>query len=293
MIELLTAVIIAASSTAAAPATVELVASAGENVEGLALSSPQGLAINPRSEEFLVADGLNHRVVIFDTTGAVVFTFALGRNRYNPFGIAVNSRDEVIVSPMDSPKLWIYDYNGQFLDEISLPQGVLPGRLITDPKDNIYLVDRAGRDILLIDESGNLVKKLESPRSDCKPAGVCFDEDGNVVLTSAAGEVITAFGRDGRIVYSFGVHGRQLEDFSHPTSCAVDASGWLWVLDSFRHHIKRFDKGRKFVDVVGQRGLGPGEFYFPVDLKITPGGRLGVLEKGSGRLQIFRLSDAK
>lgn len=277
----------------AAPPRVEFIAAAGENVNGLALNNPQGLSVNPRREEFLVADALNDRIVIFDTAGFPAFTFPLGGDRHNPFGVAVNSQGEIVVAPMDSQVLWFYDFNGSFLNDIPLPLEVFPGRLLIGPDDEIMIVNRAGRSIIVLDKAGKIIMKYESPETICKPSGVCLDHNGKVILVSAEGDVITAFDAGGKVAYTLGTHGRRPEDFSHPTSAVIDSAGWLWIVDSFRHHINRFDRNRNFVDFFGEQGIGQGQFYYPVDIKITPGGKLGVLEKGSGRLQIFRLKYGK
>lgn len=279
--------ILLATTIFASDPRVEFRAQSPNNVNGLALANPQGLAVNDRTAEFLVADALNDRVIIFDTNGVADFVFTLSEGQHNPFGIAVNSQDEIFISPMDAPSIWVYDYGGRYLNSIELPPDIMPGRMIFDKSDNLYVVNRAGRDIIQLDSRGEIVKRFASPDSACKPSGVCFDGAGHLLLVSFGDMAVTAFNQDGTVAYRLGKHGRMLEDFSHPTSAAVDLESRLWVIDSFRHHIKRFDANRKFIDIFGERGTHEGELYFPVDVKMTSGNKLGILDKGSGRLQIF------
>jgi DNA-binding beta-propeller fold protein YncE len=271
---------------------VEFLSVADQTIGGLALGNPQCLAINSNREEFLVADAANDRVVIFDSTGTVAFSFALGDGRHNPFGIVVNGREEIIVGAMDISELWIYDYTGEYQNTIALPNDVYPGRLVCDAEDRIIIANRAGNDIVILDSDGSVAMRFIAT-GPCKPSGIAFDKDGNLTLVSSEGTVMTGFNHDGKIIFSTGEHGRKLEDFSHPAGLAVDDAGGIWVVDTFRHHIKRFGADRKFVDIFGTRGGGNGEFYFPADIKISPKGRLAVLEKGSGRIQIFKLDYAK
>jgi DNA-binding beta-propeller fold protein YncE len=275
-----------------APPGVTYLGSTPPLINGLPLSGCQALAIEHRSE-FVIADALNDRVVYFDTLGNYLFDFKLNDNNRNPFGIAVNSADEIILSAMDSPALWIYDNTGRFLEQIDLPAGVFPGRLEVDSSGNIYVIDRAGNGVLQLDKSGNILARYESHHQPCKPSGFCFDKEGDLLLISAEGSAIIGFGSPGQVKYFRGEHGRRPEDFSRPTSAIVDRTGTLWVIDSFRHHIKRFESDGKFIDFIGTSGQGSGDFYFPVDLKMTSSGILGVLEKGSGRLQFFRVNYAK
>jgi DNA-binding beta-propeller fold protein YncE len=269
---------------------IEFVAVTPETIDGLPMSNAQCLAVNPRNEEFLVADALNDRILVFDTTGLPVFDFPLGDNRHNPFGIAVDTSDEIIVGAMDSPVLWVYDYSGNFIDNIDLPDSVFPGRLLALPGGDLLVINRAGRGALRIDHSGNIVSKYDVSQEECRPSGISLDEKGNIVLVSSAGPVLTAFDHNGKALFSFGEHGREQKDFSHPTTAAIDNNGNFWIVDSFRHELKLYDSDHNFKDVFGQRGTNKGEFYFPADIKITSRGKMGILDKGSGRLQIFRLN---
>ena len=261
-------------------------------INGLPMSNCQALSLDKRGE-FIVADALNDRIVFLDTLGNYRFDFKLTDNQHNPFGVAINSADELIIGSMDLPELWIYGNDGRFLEEISLPDSVLPGRMIVDSLDNIYLVNRAGDGVLKLDKSGNLLARYETRQKPLKPSGLCFEPDGDLLMVSFEGSAFIGFGAPGQVKFFKGEHGRRLEDFSHPTAMIFDSHDILWVVDSFRHHIKLFDRNWKFIDTFGERGTGPGDFYFPVDLKMTPSGILGVLDKGSGRLQLFRVNYEK
>jgi DNA-binding beta-propeller fold protein YncE len=150
-----------------------------------------------------------------------------------------------------------------------------------------------GKEVLVVDHSGNLLSKFESNESPCKPSGICYNNDGYLLMISNSGSALTSFDPANKLRNRFGEHGRRPEDFSFPTTAAVDSIGGLWVVDSFRHELKHFDSKRKFVGIFGRRGGGQGEFFFPVDIKITPDGKMGVLEKGSGRLQVFKINYGK
>jgi hypothetical protein len=280
-------------SSVVAAGNVEFIGVTPANINGLPMNSPQGLAVNPRSDEFLVTDVLNDRILIFDSTGAQVFDFPLGENRHTPFGIAVDSSEEIIVGAMDLPILWIYDYSGQFIEQIALPDSVLPGRIVVGHDNTFFLVNRAGKEILFMNRAGRVISRYQSLDKDCKPSGVCVDNNGDLIFVSSAGNAINIFYQSGKIRESFGKHGNKPEDFSFPTAAAVDDHGELWIVDSFRHELKHFDSKNRFLEIFGKRGTDAGEFYFPVDIKITSDGKMGVLDKGSGRLQIFRINYGK
>jgi DNA-binding beta-propeller fold protein YncE len=255
---MISALMTIALSAILASSAIEYMAVTPEIIDGLPMNNPQGLAVNPRTEEFLVADALNDRILIFDTTGSPVFDFPLGDDRHTPFGIAVDSAGEIIVGAMDESVLWVYDYNGGFIDEISLPEGVLPGRLISVSKDEILLIDRAGKEILMIDQDGKFLSRYESTGTQYKPSGICRDKAGELLLISSSGNVVNSVDPTNKIRSLFGEHGRRPEDFSFPTAIAADDAGGLWVVDSFRHELKHFDSTRKFIGTFGTRGGGQG-----------------------------------
>jgi streptogramin lyase len=275
------------------PSDIHWLAASSNNVNGLPLSNPQGLAVNPRKEEFIVADALNNRIVIFDSTGAAAFVFPTGENRHNPIGVGVNSTDEIIVSAMDSPQLWIYDNDGQYLDAIMLPEGVSPGRLDIDAHDNIFVVDRANCSIIKLTPDSQAIQKYIMNDDNCLAAGIIAGNSNTPILISTQGNVLVSFDKEGNILAKNGQHGRKPNEFSHPTSGTIDSQNRIWIVDSFKHEIKRFDHNFHLIDTFGNFGTAPGEFYYPVDIKITPKGKLGILEKGANRLQIFRIENGK
>lgn len=63
--------------------------------------------------------------------------------------------------------------------------------------------------------------------------------------------------------------------------------GWIYVADPKGHNIKVIDFNGKLQFTIGYRGVGRGEFNFPYDVKVGPGGRIYVSDSGNFRVQIF------
>ena len=63
--------------------------------------------------------------------------------------------------------------------------------------------------------------------------------------------------------------------------------GWLYVVDPKGHNIKVLDLEGSLQFVIGYRGTGSGEFNYPYDIKVGPGGRIYVSDSGNFRVQIF------
>lgn len=63
--------------------------------------------------------------------------------------------------------------------------------------------------------------------------------------------------------------------------------GWIYVADPKGHNIKVIDFKGKQQFIIGYRGVGRGEFNFPYDVKVGPGGRIYVSDSGNFRVQIL------
>jgi len=270
--------------------SLKYISSVGDNIAGKPLNNPQGLAINSSKMEFLIADALNDRIIIVDTVGAIVFVFDLGAEKHNPFGIAVSQEDEIIVGAMDKPFLWLYDFTGNFLGEIILNTNILPGRLAVRD-GSIFIVNRAGNNIIEIDRSGNFLNEIVVPESTSQPCDILISPENKYYVISCVGSAIYIFDESRKLDESYGSHGGNPEDYSHPTSADIDEKGRIWVVDSFRHQLKCLNRDNQLLQIFGRQGVNTGEYFFPVDIKILPNQYLGVLEKGSGRLQIFRIDN--
>jgi len=78
-----------------------------------------------------------------------------------------------------------------------------------------------------------------------------------------------------------------LEDFQRPTGLAFDALNQrLYVADTHSHVIKVFDPEGRYLDTIGDRGVGAGEFNFPTHLAVK-GGHLFVTDALNFRIQVY------
>jgi DNA-binding beta-propeller fold protein YncE len=66
-----------------------------------------------------------------------------------------------------------------------------------------------------------------------------------------------------------------------------EEKGLLYVADTKGHSIKVIDLDGNKQFVIGYRGIKSGEFNFPYDVKVGPGGRIYVSDSGNFRVQTF------
>ncbi|MGB9773608.1 MAG: NHL repeat-containing protein [Bacteroidota bacterium] len=73
----------------------------------------------------------------------------------------------------------------------------------------------------------------------------------------------------------------------NPQSIATDGKGNLYICDMGNHRIVKYDSTLRYIMEIGRAGQGPGEFQYPIDVKIGKDGDIFVLDGGNRRIQVF------
>lgn len=122
-----------------------------------------------------------------------------------------------------------------------------------------------------------------------KPLDVALDRQMQVYVVDAKTKRIVVYDADGLFIRAFA----QPQDFVYPTGIGVSADGQrIYVVDrgdlaSERHQVVMFNAQGEKVGTLGKRGLGAGEFNLPVDIAVSAGGNVYVLDAGNFRVQVF------
>lgn len=70
-----------------------------------------------------------------------------------------------------------------------------------------------------------------------------------------------------------------------PRGIVVDSAGNIFVSDSNNHRLQKFSPTGTFLNVIGKRGQGPGEFYEPGGIALDSGGNIYVCDVANRRVQ--------
>ena len=221
-----------------------------EGPEAAWLRGASAVAIDAAGLRY-VADTEHHRIVVFDPTGAMVQD--LGPVRARARRVPVPAR------PRAGP-------GGD----------ALRGRLGESPDPAVHPGRPAPRPV-----RGPAVRGL---RRAVHPVGVAAPDTGEIVVYA-----------DG--IYTFTPDGRRLDTrrripFRTETRCgiAVDAAGYLYVVDAPDHRVHKLDReGRVLASFGRGYGEGAGQLFDPIGLTVDAAGRVWVADwfRGAGRVHGF------
>lgn len=89
-----------------------------------------------------------------------------------------------------------------------------------------------------------------------------------------------------RAVEVFGERGVKAAQFNFPTGLAADATGIVFVADSYNHRLQRVTPSGG-VSIIGERGVGRGQFLSPQAVAVDDQRAFYIVEQGNHRVQKY------
>ncbi len=128
-------------------------------------------------------------------------------------------------------------------------------------------------------------KKLASlsPGKLNEPNGLCIGPDDNVYVIDTWNARIQIFSSKGSLKKVF----VSQDGFFGPREIAADSKGFIFVADTGRHRIVKFDPKGAQIRAWGIKGDKPGQFNEPIGLALDQAGNLYVADRLNFRIQVF------
>ena len=177
----------------------------------------------------------------------------------DPFGfisdLVVDSKGFVHIANRgtDSPVL-VFDSSGAFVRSWGHGQIADAHYMSINEDDLILLADRDAHQILAFDTDGNLQfalgerhdPQLQAPFNN--PTTASMAADGEIYVSDGyANSVVHRFGKDGRLLQTWGREGRGPGEFSIPHCVWVDGKDQVYVTDRENDRVQVFDREGGFV----------------------------------------------
>lgn len=169
---------------------------------GLPLA-PLAIAVDKEKKIYLANH--NGEIFVLNREGELVQRFGEpgrepGQFAY-PNGIAVNSKQHIIVSDSGNARLQVFNQEGNFMTAVYSTQfGVaMPRGIALGPGDRIYVADVFGHQVVELDENLKLLFSLGGlgyQAGELKfPNGVTVDKSGRILVAERGNTQISVFGR--------------------------------------------------------------------------------------------------
>ncbi|MDG1890837.1 MAG: hypothetical protein P8L18_05950 [Verrucomicrobiota bacterium] len=166
---------------------------------------------------------------------------------------------------------------------------IKPRSLTVDGNDMLYVVDMTGR-VQKFDHQGHYLLQWQMPELDRgKPKGMCVDMDGNIVVVEPHYARVNHFTSMGKLLFQWGVKGKQKGALTFPRAATVQSSGKL-VIGEYQsaERIQWFSRdGSKFLGTVGTAGHLDGQFNRPEGLASNERDDIFVADSCNHRIQVL------
>jgi len=160
-----------------------------------------------------------------------------------PMGLDVNAAGEIVVADTGNARMellsaqgeQLWSYAGEGEEALGRPMDVAFA-----PDGSLWVADFERDALVHLAGSGTLIERRVGDASPKSPAGVIVLPDGRLVVSSFYDHALRVYGGQGS-AGTIGTEGDSEGQFHYPTGMTLDATGRLWVADSYNHRVQRFD----------------------------------------------------
>ena len=222
----------------------------------------------------------------------------------HPFGIAVDSSDNVYVVDTYNNRIQKFDSEGNLITILgSSGSGdghfYRPRDIAIDSSGNIYVADKGHDRIQKFDSEGNFITKWYFNY----PGSIAVDSLGNVYVTDQFNHQVQKFDSSGVFITKWGSTGSGDGKFKHIYGIAVDSSDNVYIVDRSsgvnsegiiyavdpdnERRVQKFDSSGNFITKWGSYGSGDGEFDRPTRVAIDSSDNVYIVDQWNHRIQKF------
>ncbi len=216
----------------------------------------------------------------------------------SPKGLAVNGKNQIVVSEENRHALSIYNKKGKKVlsfgsfgsddAQFSHPMGVA-----VDQSECIYVADTKNNRIQKFDSDGNLLASFtgEKTPAGCLhgPTGVKLNKEDNLFIVDRGNSRIVVLNTSLEFQYEFGSPGSELGQLADPWDIAFDDEGLSYVTDTKQHCIQIFTQTGSFRGKISSHGTQKSRLNRPSGIAVDRFGKIYVCEFGNHRVSIFHI----
>lgn len=205
-----------------------------------------------------------------------------------PYGVAVQ-KGRIYVCDSNRTVV-IFDLEKKTFGPLAAATGLgkllQPINISIDSEGYKYVSDSLRKQVVIFDSNDRYFKAFGEPNK-WKPVDAVVLEDKLYVLDLKNKEVVVLDKRSGNELKRFGQSGEPKESLSLPTNLTFDKDGILYVSDTGRFQVVKYDRDGHYLGALGQLGSNPGTFARPKGLATDKSNRLYVVDAAFDNVQLF------
>ena len=260
--------------------------------EDYAFSYPTSLFLDYSSKRVYAADGGRNVLLLFDKDLEFLADFDNDGQMETPLSSVKDSKGRFYVSEAGSRRLMFFDLDAEVSKPLELGEGVVPGPLSIDKKDNLYVINRIKGSIFKFSTDGTVTSEIQVQGKQLRFTDVWVGEDGMVYGVDPIARQVFVFDQSGKLLLSFGKKGDKKGELLFPVSVCT-TENIIMVVDSHRKKVLSFDKQGRFITEFGNDGLDAGQLSSPIFVRVDWEKRIFVINRDPPKIEVFRLSPEK
>ena len=211
----------------------------------------------------------------------------------DPWGIAVNSKQQLFVAERDVKKVTVFDREGKKVQKIACEKLSSPSGVAVDKDDNIYVCDVNNSSLLKFIKEGKLIKvvgrKGKQPGDFNGPSIIKVIND-KLYVCDRRNHRVQILNTELKYVNSFGCYGDGDGQFTNPNDIAQDRAGNLYVTDSYNNRVQVFDCKGQFLSTFSKKGAASKQLSNPRGISVGSDQLVYVCDNGHSCVSVFKTS---
>ena len=211
----------------------------------------------------------------------------------DPWGIALNSKQQLVVAERDVKKVTVFDREGKKVQTITSEKLSSPSGVAVDKDDNIYVSDLNNSSLLKFSKEGELNKvvgrKGTQPGDFSGPSMIKVIND-KLYVCDRGNHRVQILNTDLEYINCFGCYGDGDGQFTNPNDIAQDRAGNLYVTDSYNNRMQVFDCERQFLSTFSKRGTTSKQLSNPRGICVGSDQFIYVCGGGNHCVSVFKTS---
>ena len=284
------AVLLAAGTARAEPVGFIFEQAIYQDAKEAPLKGPEGVACSDTA--LWVADSGNKRLVTFSLKEG---RFSLGTEvkvaqLTYPTRLQLDAKGSLLALDGKTHKIVRLDAKGAYAGTVEVKgaanaSSIVPASFKIDG-DSLYLLDVAGRRVLVLDASGTVTRQLELPKEG-EFTDVAVDLAGTVYVVDGVNASLWSAAKGAN---AFTVVAKGMKDKMNFPISMVTSKGKLFLVDQYGNGIVTLGIDGSYQGRQLAIGWNDGSVYYPSQLCMTEGGAAFLADRYNNRVQYFTLS---